>query len=283
MAKNNYFYGWYLKAQSKEHTLATIFAYHIKNGVPSYSVQVITEQGTWTTKYAPEECALHKETFAMKVGDNSFNKDGLTLSICENCNIRGSLKFGPFTQLKGDIMGPFAPLPMECSHMAKSMRHTVSGDIAINGTVYHFDHDAGYIEGDKGSSFPKEYLWTHCCEGNISLMLSVAQIPFGPFHFRGIICFIYDGQTERRIATYRFAKLKRLQNKSVTVKQGKYTLTARLMDDLGTLLKAPVAGDMSRLIRENIRCKAQYTLTERNKTVFSFTSEKASFEYEFQS
>ena len=52
-------------------------------------------------------------------------------------NINGKLHFGPIFPLKYDIMGPFALVPfMECRHSVWSMRHTVSGNVCVNGESY---------------------------------------------------------------------------------------------------------------------------------------------------
>ena len=51
----------------------------------------------------------------------------------------------------------------------------------------------GYIEKDWGCSFPKTYIW---CQGNnfeksnASFMLSIANVPFKMFNFRGMICVL---------------------------------------------------------------------------------------------
>ena len=61
------------------------------------------------------------------------------------------------------------------------------GRMKINGNDYVFENAVGYWEGDSGVSFPKEYLWTQVAFNGGSLMLSVADIPFGLFNFTGII------------------------------------------------------------------------------------------------
>ena len=60
-------------------------------------------------------------------------------------------------------------------------------------------------------------------------MLSVADIPFFGFHFIGIIGVILLNGKEHRIATYLGAKVKHIGKYSVTVKQGDYQLTAKLL------------------------------------------------------
>lgn len=51
----------------------------------------------------------------------------------------------------------------------------------VNGREYSFRSAWGYWEGDRGRSFPREYVWTQCCFRGGSLMLSVADIPLPGF------------------------------------------------------------------------------------------------------
>lgn len=74
-------------------------------------------------------------------------------------------------------MGPFQFVPfMQCRHSVFSMKHQVNEQITINGQIYKFKNGIGYMEGDRGYSFPKQYIWMQCCFNDGSLMLSVADI-----------------------------------------------------------------------------------------------------------
>ncbi len=54
-------------------------------------------------------------------------------------------------------MGSFTLLPfMECRHSVRSMRHSVKGDVCINGQKYLFRDALGYWEGDVHSLFAFE-------------------------------------------------------------------------------------------------------------------------------
>ena len=60
-------------------------------------------------------------------------------------------------------MGPFRFLPgMECSHGVISMGHALEGTLTLNGAVLDFAGGTGYVETDRGRSFPSAYLWTQC-------------------------------------------------------------------------------------------------------------------------
>ena len=152
------FYGWYFKCQSQTQTLSIIPALH--EGCSS--IQLITENEVWNVTFSKEAfCRTRKQ---IKIGENYFNENGLLLSVnTDEVQIEGKLKFGKITPLKYDIMGPFAFVPfMECRHSVWSMFHKVWGVIVINGKKYKFEGDNGYWEGDRGTSFPKTYAWTHC-------------------------------------------------------------------------------------------------------------------------
>ena len=153
----------------------------------------------------------------------------------------------------------------------------------VNNQNYTFHNGIGYIEGDRGYSFPKQYIWTQCCFAHGSLMLSVADIPMLGFHFTGIIGVVLLNGKEYRIATYLGARVKRIGANTVTVKQGNYTLTARLLKKNAQPLLAPDNGIMCRTIHESASCKAYYRFSYKQKVLCEFISDNASFEFEFES
>ncbi len=112
-------------------------------------------------------------------------------------------------------------------------------------------------------------------------MLSIADIPMMGFHFTGIIEFVLIGEKEYRIATYLGAKVKHIGKNSVTVKQGNFQLTAKLTEKNAHPLFAPDNGKMSRTIHESASCKSYYKFTYKNKILCEFTSDCASFEFEY--
>lgn len=194
------------------------------------------------------------------------------------------MDFGPLFPLKYDIMGPFALAPfMECRHSVWSMRHPVRGAVDINGQKYFFQNAWGYWEGDRGRSFPKEYIWTQCCFRGGAVMLSVADIPMAGIHFTGIIGFVLWRGKEYRIATYLGARAVKIEDKAVRVKQGNLELDVRLLEESKRPLKAPVKGDMVRTIHESASCRAFYRFRKRGCTLFAFETDRASFEFEYKS
>lgn len=158
----DYFEGWYLKAQSDSQALAVIPAIHQSKGKCTSSIQIITDEDTWTISFPAGAFRQTKKKIA--IGKNSFGERGIRLSInTPEISAQGKLTFESLTPLKYDIMGPFSLVPyMECRHSVFSMRHVVNGTVVLNGKKYLFDNAMGYWEGDRGRSFPKEYLWTQC-------------------------------------------------------------------------------------------------------------------------
>lgn len=279
----HYFYGWYLKCQSDTQTLALIPAVHSAGNKRTCSIQVITDEDAWTVTYTGYFFRRTKGNII--IGKNRFGKKGIFLAIrTQELTVRGKLDFGPLFPLKYDIMGPFALAPfMECRHSVWSMRHSVKGAVDINGQKYFFQNAWGYWEGDRGRSFPKEYIWTQCCFRGGAVMLSVADIPMAGIHFTGIIGFVLWRGKEYRIATYLGARAVKIKDKAVRVKQGNLELDVRLLEESKRPLKAPVKGDMVRTIHESASCRAFYRFRKRGCTLFAFETDRASFEFEYKS
>lgn len=276
-----FFYGWYFKCQSETRTLAVIPAIHQGGGKRTCSIQVITDDGTWTAEYPGE--MFWRKGKSLSIGANRFGPGGIRLAVhTSGLDAEGKLVFGRLFPLKYGIMGPFSLVPfMECRHGVWSMRHSVRGTLHVNGTAYVFDGGQGYWEGDRGRSFPKEYVWTQCVFPGGSLMLSVADIPMGCFRFRGVIGIVLLHGKEYRLATYLGARAAEVRSGLVRVTQGSLELEARLLERTGKPLKAPRDGDMARIIHESAACRASYRFRKGKHTLLDFRSNQASFEYEY--
>lgn len=273
-----FFKGYYFKCSTDSENIAFIPALHQNGKLRSASLQVITENKTYTIPY--QEITFGKKDVKIKLGKSYFTERGMILDVNEpGCRIYGKVRFCGLQRLKYDIMGPFHSIPcMQCVHSVISMTHSVAGRIWVNGKEFRFADGIGYIEGDRGCSFPKEYLWTQCHFGRDSVMLSVADIPFLGFHFTGIIAVIILKGKEYRLATYLGARVKKRNHNMVEIEQGNYRLTVTLLETREQKLSAPVKGRMSRTIRESISCKAWYCFRHGKRVLMEFVSEKASFE-----
>ena len=278
-----YFEGWYFKLQSESRTMALIVATHRDGKEKSASLQIITDEAVWNVPFAYSDFDRKGKELDVSLGKNSFSREGIHLDIHEEgLEVTGDISFGEWTPIRGDIMGPFVAVPfMQCRHGVWSVEHSVDGCLSLNGDEYDFTSSRGYIEGDRGYSFPSVYIWTQCLIPGGSVMLSVADIPFGLFHFTGIIGFVYYEGKEYRIATYNGASLVSAKDGEVTVKCKKMELTARLIRKNSHPLYAPVNGAMDRVIHESASCLASYKFTVDGETLLDLTTDKASFEYEY--
>ena len=278
---HSYFYGWYFKCQSASQTLSVIPAVHRSEQKKSCSVQIITEDHAWNVDYPVS--AFQRMGKGIRIERNRFGERGILLAIhTPELSISGKLRFGPLLPLKYDIMGPFSVLPfLECRHSVLSMRHTVNGRVCVNGREYLFQNAFGYWEGDQGRSFPGEYAWTQCKLQEGSLMLAVADVPIAGIRFRGVIGVVLWKGREYRLATYLGAKALQVRDGRLRVVQGDVMLEARLIEGMGSRLRAPDNGNMTRTIRESAACRAYYRCRKGGRILFAFETDRASFEYEF--
>ncbi len=274
-----YFEGYYFKCCEGKAAFALIPALHQDGKRKSASLQIITREGAYVIPY---KNIWFGDNCEIKLGKNRFSEKGILLNACSNeCRAYGKLYFGEFHKIASDIMGPFQYLPfMQCRHSVLSMCHLVRGKVHINGRVYSFKNGVGYVEGDRGRSFPKEYIWTQCHFQNGSLMLAVADIPLLGLHFKGIIGVILIDGKEYRIGTYLGARLVWMKDNSMLVKQGKFVFYAKLIQPQHQKLNAPESGKMERIIHESVSCKAYYKFMYENKLLLELVSDEASFEYE---
>lgn len=280
----DYFFGRYFKCCGKDGTVAFIPAYHRSSGVTTASLQIITDSESFCVPFSAEEYRDQGDGFGVSLGRCSFSKDGLVLDLDKDgVLLHGNVAFGAFSPLRGDVMGPFRFVPfMECRHSVYSMMHEISGSLTINGKTFDFSGGTGYIEGDRGYSFPETYAWTHSFFPGGSLMLSVAAIPLGALQFTGVIGFVYLNGKEYRIATYKRARAVALQDGKIEIEQGKLRFFAELIKKNAHPLAAPTAGAMTRTIRESASCRAAYKLIENGKTLLDVAVDSASFEYELE-
>ena len=282
LGKRGWFYGWYFKCQSDTQTLAVIPAVHQTGRKKTCSVQIITKEQSWTVSFPGE--AFRQRGGITAIGKNRFGKRGIRLTVCEpGLKAEGKLAFGNLFPLRYNIMGPFVLVPfLECRHSIRSMKHRVWGNVSVNGKTFSFNGAEGYWEGDRGRSFPREYVWTQCSFPEGALMLSVADIPIVGFHFRGSIGVVVLDGREYRFATYLGAKTSEIGNGRVKVLQGRMELEAELLEKTGKPLRAPAQGEMARTIHESAACRARYRFRKNGRTLLAFETDRASFEYEYR-
>lgn len=278
-----YFEGWYFKLQTKcGESVALIPAIHIrKDGLQYASLQLITQEKSWYLEYPASTFQASRETLEVSVAGNYFSETGICVQIEQrDLILRGNVGFGSFDRLKSDIMGPFRLLRgMECVHNVISMSHTLDGMLMMNDCVLDFNGGIGYIEGDRGRSFPSKYLWTQAMWEGGSIMLSIATVPAGRAHFTGCICAIKVNGKEYRLATYRGAQIMHWASRRALVQQGRYILSIDLLEQNTQVLLAPNAGDMVRKVHEGVCAKVRFQFFKDGRALLDLISSSAGFEF----
>ncbi len=277
----SYFCGWYFRCQTGQQTLAIIPSVHKTKKSNFCAIQLITDTESFQVEFPFS--AFQKHDDQITIAENRFGKEGIHLDIqTPSLRANGSMRFGSFSPIRYDIMGPFRFVPfMQCRHSVYSMHHSVDGEITVNGTQHQFQNAIGYVEGDRGYSFPKEYVWTQCSFPNGALMLSIADIPLETLRFTGVIGIVYLNGKEYRLATYLGSKAIKITPDEIVVRQGEYFLTVKPKDISGHPLQAPVAGAMSRTIYEHPSCNVNYRFEKKGIPLMEIDAHNAAFEYEY--
>jgi len=255
---------------------------HISDkGEKCASIQIITANRSWYLEYPASSFYASRDVLDIVLAGNSFSESGLCIHIEQNdIFLHGNISFGAFTCLNSDIMGPFRIFAgMECSHSVISMAHALEGKLVLGDRILDFSGGFGYIEGDRGKSFPSSYLWTQCMWEDCSLMLAIADIPIAKLHFTGCICSIKLDGREYRLATYRGAKVLDFSGKGACLHQGRYRFYVELLDQNSQELRAPKAGKMQRTVHESVVASVRYRLSKDGKLLLDRISSVAGFEY----
>lgn len=283
--KKSFFEGWYFKHQYNNNSIAFIPGINIdKNGEKYSFIQIITDENTYNINYEYKDFSIRKDKLEVKIKNNIFSKDGISLNIIsKDINIKGDLKYKDIIPIKYNIMGPFSVFPfMECNHGVISLYHKVNGKLNINNQEILIEDGIGYIEKDWGTSFPRSYMWIHSNDFNkekISIMVSIADIPFIVLEFKGCIATIYYKGIEYRLATYNGVKILKYDEYGLIIKRGKYKLEININENKPQELLAPNNGEMIRKVSENISCIANFKFYKDKKVLFDLESKNTSFEY----
>ena len=271
-AKPPYFEGWYYKLVSADQN--TRFAiipgvYISPDPAKSHAfVQVFDSQADNVNfhRYPFKAFKARKGSFEIRVAENLFTADQISLSIDDDLEqIEGSLSFSklspwPVQFFSPGAMGWFAWVPfMECYHGVVSMDHAISGQLIRNSQAMDFTGGRGYIEKDWGKQFPSAWIWgqsNHFSKPGVSLMMSVAIIPWLGGSFGGfIIGLLHDGVIHR-FATYNGSKIDSLKVQDADLNLVLHNRTHRLSIQAsrkkGVILQAPTTIEMDRRIIETL-------------------------------
>ncbi len=294
--RGNYFEGWYFKnvSPSLEEAVAFIPGVSISNDPHSFILYIDGTTGeTESFRYPLSQFTADPKKFRVTIGDSFFSRDEISLNIeNERFNIEGSLKYRdhilfPRTLLTPGIMGWYSYVPgMECNHGVVSLNNTIGGVLSINGTDTQFTGGKGYIEKDWGVSFPESHIWLQCNNfdrPDVSLMFSIAKIPWRGKFFMGLIGFLtQEGQTEL-FASYnrsRVTTLKMLNDDEtlLEVERGRRKLSVKIKKALSGVLAAPKMGSMTRSLKESISSEIDVEYRDKSGKITKLQGQRAGYE-----
>lgn len=278
--KKHYFEGWYFKIidRTKEHALAVIPGISIERGNSHAFIQVLDHNNhAFYFRFDIKDFYYHPKKLIVKIGDNYFSKDKMRLDLREeNVSIRGMLDFTgriefPKTFLQPGIMGPYSFVPfMECYHGIVSIHHEVNGQLVLSGNHVDFTGGYGYVEKDWGRSFPEYWVWfqsNHFNTRDVTIMFSVARIPWFFGAFTGFISFIRMKERVIVFATYTGARLNKLEfiNSRIraVITDPRFHLEMEVDSISGGILMAPKNGRMKQRIEESINAVVMVRLSDR--------------------
>ena len=289
--KSRYFEGWYFKNVSADSA-------HIWSVIPGISIvdknqahafiQLINGKTaeTFYIKFPIGEFRFSEKKFEAHIGKNHFSFDGFSLDIDDESidfSAKGQVNFEDVRRLKSTlfnpgIMGWYSFMPfMECYHGLVSMNHTLNGELKINNENCDFAGGKGYSEKDWGRSMPSAWIWLQCNHfetPGVSIMFSVAKIPFFRNAFTGFLCvMLFQGEIHR-FATYTGAIISRivLDEESVFIflNDNKFTVGITARRSGHGLLAAPVNGAMDRRIAESVDATVVLKISDKHgKLIFA--------------
>lgn len=297
LSKKNYFEGWYFKHVSAG--LKDVFSFipgiSLNDRDPHAFIQVING-ATGESSYIPytlSQFSWRTDTLYLRIGKSVFTdkfispeiRDG-SIKITGRIDYHNVVKY-PVKPFSPGIMGWYSFVPfMECKHGIVSVNHDLTGGIFVNDIPVDFDHGKGYIEKDWGTSFPESWLWIQANnfnDHNTCLHFSVAKIPWRGKYFIGFIAFLYYSGRFFLFSTYnnsRITELSHTGNSIFIVLENRHN-TLKIHSGRGFTgeLKAPVAGRMTRRIRESIDSRVSLALYNSEKNVvYTDSSSRAGIE-----
>lgn len=281
--KKHYFEGWYFKHvdKSEKEILAVIpgISYEDSREKAHAFIQIIDGRTskTYYIRYRIEDFWFSKNRFEIKIGDNSFRDQGIDLNIKDReIELTGRLSYTqsirwPTSAISPNSMGWYGYIPvMECYHGVLSLHHYIHGQLILNGKEISFDGGLGYMEKDWGTSFPSSWVWlqsNHFDRDNISLMMSVAKIPWHGRSFVGLITGLWFDNALYRFTTYTNANIDYLRinelGASIGISDRQYELTIKAKKGTSGALQAPVKGAMTGSVMESISGIAAIKLNDK--------------------
>ncbi|MBK6901629.1 MAG: hypothetical protein IPH04_02115 [Saprospirales bacterium] len=291
--ESKFFEGWYIKLADPTEQYVFAVIPGISKGFDGYHhsfIQVMDGKRCVAHyhDFPVDAFQASDRKFEVKLAGNHFSADRLALELPE---LRGEIRFSdpyPWPSMLGapGIMGWYSFVPlMECYHGVVSMHHSLEGSLEVHGQKVDFTGGKGYMEKDWGRSFPGAWIWTqsnHFAEGQrVSLMASVAVIPWLGTSFIGYIVGFLLGDKLYRFATYTGAEMKAsIVGREIRLafrdKNNRLEIDAHMA---GTAeLVAPISGNMTGKVNESMQSTVSVRLFEKNSLIFEGTGRNAGLE-----
>lgn len=284
--RNNYFEGWYYKIidKSSDNIIAIIPGVAVSKHNEHSFIQFIDAKTGLTRylKYSRKAFSYSEKELRIGIGENHFNKTGMVLRLEDkDFAVLGEIEFTdivsfPKTLLNPGIMGPYSFVPyMECHHGVINIHSKLKGGLCFNGRPIDFTGGYGYVEKDWGKSFPHSWIWLQSNNfksgSNISLMFSIAAIPWFHHEFNGLISFLKIEDSFFRFATYTGARVEVLKindgSVDISLSDSKHIMKLEVTYSKGGILKAPKKGLMEVAINESITSSVKVELAEKEGPV----------------
>ncbi|SFC72726.1 Tocopherol cyclase [Alkalibacterium subtropicum] len=297
-AQAPYFEGWYVKTTDAEQdfSLALIpgmALFSEKECFVQYNLYYKGKSVSGKITYPVEEFTIVSEPYSVLMPLFVLSEKGVKAHLKDEENdLLIDLNFGDFLPLRQSlfspsIMGPLEYIRVPCSHDIVSMRHEVRGTVTVNGEKITLDKGTGYMEKDRGSTFPDRYIWAQSNsfieDEESALSLAVADIDFNVFDLTGAIAVFHDGIKEHRFASYQGTLCKvtmdeNLEGYTVYLKDYSKSLKVKVSLQHSHELIAPMSEGMDYPIKETMKAEIRVTFQEKNKQPVYLTSKNGAAE-----
>ena len=289
---HSYFEGWYFKVI--DHSEKKAFAF-----IPGIAMdETGNRQGFIQILDGKKNSAIYRQfdykdffpapgKFEVRILDNFFSENKIRINLPE---VTGEIHFTDNVQwpkpwYSPGIMGPYSFAPfMECYHGIVSMDHSISGRLEIEGKTCNFDNGRGYIEKDWGRSFPSAYVWmqtNHFSETGVSLIASVAKIPWIRKSFTGFIAGLWIHDRLIKLTTYNRTRLRKCfvdtRKVEMVMENSFYRIEIEVKRNHATALASPIQGFMDGRIEESMTSEVSVNLIDlkSGNIIFSDTGRNA--------
>jgi len=290
---SRFFEGWYFKLIDPTEQQAWAVIPGISKGFDGYHHSFLQLMDGKACKahyhdFPPGAFQASGREFEIQLGPHSFSKDQL---VIDTPQLKGTLRIHdryPWPKMLGapGIMGWYSFVPfMECYHGVVSMDHKLEGSLEVYGESIDFSGGKGYMEKDWGRSFPEAWIWMQTnhfdAEAPVSLMASVAVIPWLRSSFIGyIVGFLHEGRLYR-FATYTGAQMKAQLGEhevflSFRDKRNRLEIVAHQAG--GAELIAPISGNMTGKVNESMQSTISVRLWDREALIFEGEGRNAGLE-----